>query len=165
MIGAPLHPDWDCLVRPPSDGLRPRVMTYVHRRLASLRPAYRRDLADSRDIMILSLFQGSEVINLANIYNDDRCSALHLLCDAADTLPAFSLMTGDFNLHSEVWNPDVPHHRTDPQSLVDLAQDLGMEWCPFTIPGPTHIPHDEMLRPSVIDLVFTPPQEDALCLP
>src|SRR6267154_2449795 len=110
VIGAPLHPDWNCMVRPPTDGLNPRVLCYVHKRLAPFRPSYRRDLIDSRDVMVLALFVGTDVIHLANIYNDDEQTALTHLQHVADSFPAFSLMTGDFNLHSSVWNNNVLHH-------------------------------------------------------
>ena len=46
VVGAPRHPQWTCMVRQPETGSRPRVMTYVSKRLDPLRPAYRRDLID-----------------------------------------------------------------------------------------------------------------------
>ena len=54
VVGAPRHPQWNCMVRQPEPGSRPRVMTYVSKRLDQLRPAYRRDLIDDRDVMVIS---------------------------------------------------------------------------------------------------------------
>src|SRR5215467_187757 len=69
VIGAPKHPDWIYMVRPPQCNLNPRVMAYVNTRLSKLWPSLRRDLVDHRDIMFVSLFSGPEVINLLNVYN------------------------------------------------------------------------------------------------
>ena len=38
VIGAPTHPDWLQVVRPPSGGEHPRVLAYVHNRLKGFRP-------------------------------------------------------------------------------------------------------------------------------
>ena len=46
VTGAPNHPDWLAIVRPPDADEAPRVMAYVSRRLASYRPALRRDIVD-----------------------------------------------------------------------------------------------------------------------
>ena len=43
VVGAPRHPQWQMMVRPPPPGENPRVMAYVSTRLAALRPAMRRD--------------------------------------------------------------------------------------------------------------------------
>jgi len=59
VIGTTIHPDWSLLVR--KSDLRdegadnPRVAVYVHKRLKGLRPGYRRDLIDHRDILVFSL--------------------------------------------------------------------------------------------------------------
>ena len=41
VVGARRHPQWNCMVRQPEPGSRPRVMAYVSKRLDQLRPAYR----------------------------------------------------------------------------------------------------------------------------
>src|SRR5215467_1047767 len=164
VIGAPKHPDWTYMVRPPQRNLNPRVMAYVSTRLSKLRPSLRRDLVDHRDIMFVSLFSGQDVINLLNVYNNGDNTAVHFLRQEMDNLPTCEYMGGDFNCHSEVWDPDVPHHRASAQALVDMASDLNLAWTPLSNPGDTHYPHDGSLNPSVIDLVFLPsvPEQEYL---
>jgi hypothetical protein len=70
--GAPIHPNWMCMVRQPEPESRPRVLAYVSRRLDPLRPTYRRDLIDDRDVMIISLFGVGDPIHLMNVYSDDQ---------------------------------------------------------------------------------------------
>jgi hypothetical protein len=63
VVGAPKHPDWLYMVRPPDASGKPRTMAYVHNRLARLRPSLRRDIIDHRDIMVVSLFtQGAQSV-------------------------------------------------------------------------------------------------------
>ena len=96
VMGAPINPAWTMMVRHPGNNVnqRPRVLTYVTKRLSSLRPAMRRDLVDHRDIMIISLFYKEEVIHLANIYSDDEATVIQVLRDKAQYIPALSMMGG-----------------------------------------------------------------------
>ena len=112
VVGAPMNPAWTMMVRHPGNDVnqRPRVLTYVTKRLSALRPAMRRDLVDHHDIMIISLFYKEEVVHLGNIYSDDEATAICVLKDKAQSLPALSAMGGDFNCHSNEWDSNVPHH-------------------------------------------------------
>ena len=58
--GSPRHPKWTCMVPPTEPETRPRVMAYINKRLDVLRPTYRRDLIDDRDVMVISLFTENE---------------------------------------------------------------------------------------------------------
>ncbi|KAF5320635.1 hypothetical protein D9611_013769 [Ephemerocybe angulata] len=156
VIGAPRHPNWLCMARLPEPGSRPRVLTYVSNRLAHWRPAYRRDLLDDRDIMIMSLFGRDRVLHFMNVYSDDQHRAIKLLAEKADTLPALSYMGGDFNCHSREWDPRVLHHRTTAILLLETAARLGLELTKFTNPGPTYVSRADPNVHSVIDLVFVP---------
>ena len=57
VVGAPIHPEWTQVVQFPQDSEQtPRVMCFIHFRLSRLRFALRRDIADYRDIQLLSFF-------------------------------------------------------------------------------------------------------------
>ncbi|KAF4610623.1 hypothetical protein D9613_006810 [Agrocybe pediades] len=154
IVGAPMHPAWLYMVRPPTNDETPRVMAFVSKRLERLRPSMRRDLADHRDIFILSLFQGNETYHLMNVYNDADGTAVRYLSNHVHELPQLHYMGGDFNIHSREWDPEVTHHRGDAINLLELAADLNLERTQPSNPGPTFISHNPDLRPSVIDLVF-----------
>jgi len=87
IIGAPMHPEWLYMVRPPQNDQAPRVMAFVSKRLEKLRPSMRTDLIDHCDIFILSLFQGNDTYYLMNVYSDDDRTAILYLQDHVDELP------------------------------------------------------------------------------
>ena len=88
VTGAPMHPEWLYLVRPQKPHERPpRVMAYVSKRLAKLRPSMRFNLIDHPDILALSLTNGAEELLFLNIYNSDRNEGVMHLADCADDFP------------------------------------------------------------------------------
>jgi len=154
VIGAPMHPEWLYMVRPPQNDQAPRVMAFMSKRLEKLCPSMRTDLIGHRDIFVLSLFQGNDTYNLMNVYSDNDKMAILYLRDHVDELPSFYYMGGDFNVHSSVWDPEVTHHRWAAITLLEIAADLDLERTELSNPGPTFISHNADLRPSMIDLMF-----------
>ncbi|KAF5309953.1 hypothetical protein D9619_010447 [Psilocybe cf. subviscida] len=157
VVGAPNHPSWVAMVRPPDPDMHPRVMAYVSTRLSAWRPSMRRDIIDHRDVLVLSLFAEGHTFNFMNVYSDNEFTAIRLLAARADTLPQFHYMGGDFNCHSSAWDP-VPRPANVAAShwLLEAAATIGLELGTVSNPGPTHIPRDASKRPSVIDLIFLP---------
>ncbi len=153
VVGAPRHPQWTMMVRPPTPGHAPRVMAYVSTRLAALRPAMRRDIFDHRDLLLVSLFGRGQTFNFLNVYNDADGTALTLL-EERHTPVSLAYMGGDFNCHSSVWDRRVVHHHAAAISLLETASIMGLDLTQFENPGPTFISHNADLRPSVIDLIF-----------
>ena len=89
VIGAPMHPDWMYLARPVQRGEeRPRVLSYVSRRLEHLRPSLRLDIVNSPDVVLLELMNGGEEIRLLNVYNSSGCEALEHLERVLDRILA-----------------------------------------------------------------------------
>jgi len=101
-MGAPNHPEWLAIVRPPEADKAPHVMAYVSKHLASYCPALWQDIVNHQDIMLLSLFTGCKPLNLLNIYSDAQHTAITWLSRTHVCLPAIAYMAGDFNSHSAV---------------------------------------------------------------
>jgi hypothetical protein len=99
---------------------------------------------------------GSEIFTL-NMYNDDRATAVSFLRREGLVIPHLSIMTGNFNCHSMVWDPSYNAHGAVAAHLLKLIQDLELDWDPPVNPGPTHVPHVKMLNHMVINLIFTLP--------
>ncbi|KXN92361.1 hypothetical protein AN958_08376 [Leucoagaricus sp. SymC.cos] len=154
VVGAPKHPDWLYMVRLPTDGLNPCVMAYVHRHLACLRPSMRWDIIDYWDIFVLSLFTFKGAVNLLNVYSDNAHTTINLLSQEVDSLLALAHMGGDFNCHSEVWDPACSLHPLVVQCLLEFTSDISLEWAQPSNPGLTYIPHNPDLAGSMINLVF-----------
>ncbi|KXN81727.1 hypothetical protein AN958_03786 [Leucoagaricus sp. SymC.cos] len=165
VVGVLKHPDWLYMVRPPTNGQTPHVMAYVYRHLAVLRPSMWRDVIDHHDLLILSLFMPHGTVNLLNVYSDNAHMAINLLAWEVNQLSAFIYMGGDFNCHSEIWDPSRSLHPLVAWHLLELASDVGLEWARPSNPGLTHIPHNPDLAGSVIDLVFTAPSVSVSDLP
>jgi endonuclease/exonuclease/phosphatase family metal-dependent hydrolase len=157
VIGPPLHRDWNVIYCKPDQSGNPRTMCYVHKRLVKFRPSYCREIINHRDLLLLSLQVGGSEIFALNVYNDNRATAVSFLKREGLIIPRLSIMAGDFNCHSMVWDPSYDSHGVAAARLLELVQDLELDWDPPANPGPTHIPHVEMLNHMVIDLVFTPP--------
>jgi hypothetical protein len=99
---------------------------------------------------------GSEIFAL-NMYNDDRATAVSFLKREGLIIPRLSIMAGNFNCHSMVWDSSYSSHGTAAARLLELVQDLELDWDPPANPGPTHVPHIETFNHMVINLIFTPP--------
>ena len=160
VIGAPISPNWGCIVRASTaDSSTPRVAVYFDKRLARLRPSYRRDLIDHRDVIVFSLGLGDDVMLFANVYSDKRNTAIRLLWDQAAYWPGMRLMCGDFNVRHRSWDPTGPSSNTYADRLVEAAGMVGLARCLPEVKGPTHFPYDSDLTPTVIDLMFVRTEE------
>ncbi|CAA7263224.1 unnamed protein product [Cyclocybe aegerita] len=152
VIGAPKHPDWLQMVRIKEGEVR-HVIAYVSTRLSRYRPAMRRDIVDHRDILVLSLFSGGEVLNLMNIYSDNQHTAIEHLAAHVHSLPPFIYMAGDFNCVSMTWD-DYEHGESSTAiSLRDTASQIGLEWARPSNHGPTRISPNPNQRSNVLDLL------------
>ena len=145
------------MVPPTEPETRPRVMAYVNKRLDVLRPTYRRDLINDRDVMVISLFAGDEPMHLMNVYSDADHRAIRLLDRRADSLPTMDYMAGDLNCHSREWDDAVPNHGDTAILLLETAARLGVEYSPPVNPGPMYVSHADANIKSVIDMVFVQP--------
>jgi len=154
IVGTPNHLEWLAIVRPLEVDKAPRIMAYVSKCLASYRLALQCDIVNHRDIMLLLLFTGRELLNLLNVYSDAQHTAITWLSRNHARLPAIAYMAGDFNSHSAVWDERVTRQHGDANTLIETAQLMGLEWARLSNHGPTHYPHANSLQPLVIDLVF-----------
>jgi hypothetical protein len=66
-------------------------------------------------------------------------------------------MGRDFNCHLREWDDGIPHHRTTPILLVDMAASLGLEYARPENPGHTYRSRANIRVRSIIDLVFVTP--------
>jgi hypothetical protein len=158
VTGVPIHPMWMCIV--PKKVVpsleRPRVVAYVHKRLASLKPKNRTDVINDPDVLLITLKGPAGPLNLINVYNDKSTnSAINLLSAVAADLPEIGYMGGDFNCPSPLWDDTITNHNSSANRLYDLADLMRLEVQRDAIGSPTHFPFNGG-RPSIIDLAFLP---------
>ncbi|CAA7267563.1 unnamed protein product [Cyclocybe aegerita] len=150
VIDAPKHPDWLQMVCI-KEGEVPHVIAYVSTRLSRYRPTMRCDIVDHRDILVLSLFSGGEVLNLMNVYSDDQHTAIEHLAAHVHSLPPFIYMVGDFNCVSTTWDDYEHGESLTAISLRDTASQIGLEWARPSNHGPTRISPNPNQRSNILE--------------
>jgi hypothetical protein len=103
VIGLPISPNWGVIHRPSSLEEPPQVLVYFNVRIAALRPAFRRDLINHRDVILFSLGLGAGQRIFANVYSDTQHTAVWILHEDLVALPRLHLMCGDFNIRHASW--------------------------------------------------------------
>jgi hypothetical protein len=131
-------------------------MVYFNVRIASLRPTYRWDLFDHRDVLLFSLGMGGDAQLFANVYSDKQHVAIRALYEDVVAIPRLHLMCGDFNVRHIDWDPLGPATNTHAEHLTAFANTVGLHLSTPVEAGPTHFPYNEDLTPMVIDLLFIP---------
>src|SRR6202790_5117279 len=154
VVGPPINPNWGCVVRPSGLDSPPRVATYFNVRISSLRPRYRRDLIDHRDVLVLSLGLGEGCALYVNVYSDDNHTAISALHEGLQAWPNVHLLCGDMNVRHSDWDPLGPDRNIHAERLVASTERLGLGLCLPAEPGPTPFPFNRDLSPTVIDLMF-----------
>ncbi|CAA7270017.1 unnamed protein product [Cyclocybe aegerita] len=142
VIGAPKHPDWLQMVCI-KEGEVPHMIAYISTRLSHYRPAMR------RNILVLSLFSGGEVLNLMNIYSDDQHTTIEHLAARVHSLPPFIYMAGDFNCISTTWD-DYDHGESSTAiSLQNTTSQISLKWAQPSNHGPTRISPNPYQRSNI----------------
>jgi len=158
IYGTPNHSDWTLFIRQnPAQENYARVTTYVNKRLQKMRFTLRLDIINHRDVNILAFHSGQHINYVINVYSDDNQSALHFLNRNIVNLNNTIVMTGDFNIRDNDWDPNYPHHSVHSEDLLTLAESLGLDLSLPTNPGPTRFADNLCDTNSVIDLAFINP--------
>ena len=129
LIGPVIHRSWQCVdnrsVHPQS-----QVAIYVNVRFTTsyqLFPVF--DQSMDANVLVLCVrhnLKSSDFFHLVNIYNQPgtRHSAIESLLRIAPSLPNLAIVQGDFNLHSPLWDPSIPHASGLGERLFYTFSDL-----------------------------------------
>ena len=141
-----------------ADPKRPCTLTYFRSR-PDFTVTLRSDLIEDRDIQVLDIEQPNQPITtLINVYNNPRLqqqSALNWLWHTNIPRDHPVIITGDFNLHHDMWavGPVGSDEARISGDIIDWLTEEG-----FTMMNKkgeiTHPPHNACKRASVIDLTF-----------
>jgi len=145
LIGDPIysipnHPDWTLFIRQdPAQESYAQVATYVNKKLLKMRFTLRLNIINHRDVNVLAFHSGQHINYIINVYSDDNQSVLHTLNQNIVDLNDTVVMTGDFNIRDNDWDPNYPHYSTHTEDLFTLAESLGLDLLPPINPGPTSV--------------------------
>ena len=87
----------------------------------------RRDILNHKDINLLSFFNCGIICFLINICSDKHQATLKYLKDTEVNLNNILIMTGDFNIRNNDWDPSYLHHSTYADNLREIAESFDIE--------------------------------------
>ena len=155
LISSCHHPNWIVFTRIPQDKNDfPRVISYVNIRLSSLRFLFRKDIFNHCDINIISFTNNGVCHYILNVYSDSSHLALKYLKDTEVNINNVLLMTGNFNIRDNLWDPSFPFHSSISNDLIMVADSFDLSLSAPINPGPTRFSDTAGESNSVIDLMF-----------
>jgi len=158
IYSTPNHPNWTLFIRQdPTQENYARVATYVNKKLQKMRFTLRPDIIDHWNINVLAFHSGQHINFVINVYSDNNQNTLQFLNRNIINLNNIVVMSGNFNIRDNDWDPNYSHHSVHTEDLFTLAESLGLDLSPPLNPGPTRFADNPCDTNSVIDLVFINP--------
>ena len=134
-----------------------RVCTFVHKRLTTQKHKVRNDLVKHKDILLIEITMAISTIRMLNVYNDSRThAALGYLTNRVEQIPEVHIMTGNFNLHHQMWGGEntLCNNILCCDQLIQLSMDdFGLD-LRNPVGEPTWKSNNINLRKHTIDLVW-----------
>ena len=154
-IGTCYHPNWIAFARsPPNCQDFPRVITYINIYISSLRFLLHNDIFNHRDINLISFSNNSICHYILNVYSDLSHSALKYLKDTEVNINNVLIMTDDFNIYDNLWDPSFQFHSSSSDNLIMIADSFDLVLSSPTNPGPTRFSDTAEESNSIINLMF-----------
>ena len=104
--------------------------------------------------MCISFFNCDSIYFLVNIYLDLSQIALKYLKNTKANINNVLIMTGDFNIRDNIWDPNFPHCSIHSDFLTDIANSINLSISRSTNQVPTKYSDNQNNLNSVIDLMF-----------
>ena len=149
------HPNWLIFSRNSmSDNDFLRVITYVNIRLAPFQFSLHKDLLNHRDISLVLFFNNNDIFYMMNIYSDSSQSALKYLKDTEANFQNILIITENFNIRDNLWDPLYPHHSSHSDDLFIIADWFNLGLFISTNQVPTRYSDNCQEVNLVLDLIF-----------
>ena len=155
LIGVTNYPNWLTFTRE-SDVKNdyPRVIIYINIRLFSFQFSLHKDIFNHRNILLVSFFNNNDLFWIMNVYSNSSHSTLKYLKDIEANICNLLIMTGDFNIQDNHWDPLFSHHSSISDDLIIIADSFNLNLSIPTNQVPTRYLDNPNNTNSVIDLIF-----------
>ena len=104
-----------------------RVLTYFNIRVLKLYFLLIKDIFNYRNINLISFFNCSIICFIINIYSDDQQFILEYLKDTKVNLNNILIMTENFNIRNNNWNPSYSHRSTHVNTLREITDSFNLK--------------------------------------
>jgi len=148
ICSTPNYPDWTLFIRQdPAQESYVRVVIYVNKKLLKMRFTLKLDIINHWDVNVLAFHSGQYINYIINIYSDNNQSTLHALNQNIVNLNDTVVMTDDFNIRDNDWDPNYPYHSAHTEDFFTLAESLGLDLSPPINLGPTRFADNPYTSP------------------
>ena len=115
------------------------------------------DIVNHCDINVLAFHSDHSINFIINIYSNSNQTTLQFLCQNVINLDNTIIMTGNFNIRDNDWDPNFCYYSIYADDLITIADSLGLELSPLLDPSLTRFADNLHNSNSVIDLIFLLP--------
>ena len=102
----------------------------------------------------ISFFNQESIFFLINVYSDLFQLALKYLKDTKVNINNVLIITGDFNIRDNLWDPNFPYHLIHRDTLFKIEDSFQLELSKPTEFFPVRYSDNDWDSNSVLDLVF-----------
>jgi len=155
LVGVTYHLNWLTFSRSPSCASEfPRVIAYINTCISSLWFSLRNNILNHRDLFCIFFFNQESIFFLINIYSDLSQSALKYPKDTKVNINNVLIMTSDFNIRNNFWDPDFPYYSIYRDILFKITDSFQLELSKPTKSFSTRYSDNDQDSNSILDLIF-----------
>ena len=127
---------------------------FINIRLSSFHFSFHKDIIDHKDILLVSFFNKGIMYWIMNIYSDLSHNAIKYLKNMELNLRNLLIMTKDFNICDNLWDPSFNYYSFISDDLFAIVDSLDLFLFFSPDPVPTRYSDNPNDSNSVIDLIF-----------